>query len=363
MTNLGKLELYGCFPSCRSPGRPLLAVSIEDIEYLRSLQFSWTKIAQILGISRSTLYRRLEESGIQQDVQYTSISDFELDRAVEYIKNMHPNDGERLLIGHLRRMEIVVPRARVRGSIHRVDPVSTALRRSIAIRRRTYWVSGPNALWHIDGHHKLIRWRFVTHGGIDGYSRTITYLKCSTNNEASTVVAVFCDAVRKYGLPECVRSDRGGENIEVWRYMVQEHSSHSAIVTGSSTHNERIERLWRDVYRCVGVIFHNLFRTMEDEGHLDCLNEVDIFCLHYTFLPRINQTLDSFIESWTITHCQLVEILHLTNYLFKVPCSRISLQQYLLHSPTLQCQLQLMLLKFQGHPSAHATAFNKSSIR
>ena len=157
MTNLGKLELYGCFPSCKSPGRPLLAVSIEDIEYLRSLQFSWTKIAQILGISRSTLYRRLEESGIQQDVQYTSISDFELDRAVEYIKNMHPNDGERLLIGHLRRMEIVVPRARVRGSIHRVDPVSTALRRSIAIRRRTYWVSGPNALWHIDGHHKLIR--------------------------------------------------------------------------------------------------------------------------------------------------------------------------------------------------------------
>ena len=88
--------------------------------------------------------------------------------------------------------------------------------------------------------------------------------------------------------------------------MVQGYSSHSAIVTGSSTHNERIERLWRDVYRCVGVIFHNLFRTMEDEGHLDCLNEVDIFCLHYTFLPRINQTLDSFIESWnnhTLSTC------------------------------------------------------------
>ena len=112
------LGLYGCFSSCRSPGRPFLAVSIEDIEYLRRLRFSSTKIAQILGISRSTLYRRLEESGVQQDVQYASISDFELDRAVEYIKNLHPNDGERLLIGHFRRMEIVVPRARVRGSIH-----------------------------------------------------------------------------------------------------------------------------------------------------------------------------------------------------------------------------------------------------
>ena len=29
-------------------------------------------------------------------------------------------------------------------------------------------------IWHIDGNHKLIRWRFVVHRGIDGYSRMIT---------------------------------------------------------------------------------------------------------------------------------------------------------------------------------------------
>ena len=33
-------------------------------------------------------------------------------------------------------------------------------------------------------------------------------------------------------------------------------------------------------------------------GHLDCLNEIDLFCLHFVFLPRINATLQSFIESW-----------------------------------------------------------------
>ena len=108
--------------------------------------------------------------------------------------------------------------------MYQVDPVNTAVRRSVAIRIRSYWVSGPNALWHIDGHHELIRWRFVIHGGIDGYSRTITYLKCSTNNEASTVLAAFCDAVSNHGLPECVRSDHGGENIEVCRYMIQQLS-------------------------------------------------------------------------------------------------------------------------------------------
>ena len=37
---------------------------------------------------------------------------------------------------------------------------------------------------------------------------------------------------------------------------------------------------------------------MESAGALSCLNEVDLFCLHSVFLPRINSTLDSFVESW-----------------------------------------------------------------
>ena len=138
----------------------------------------------------------------------------------------------------------------------------------------------------------------VVHGGIDGFSRTVVYLRCSTNNRASTVIASFVDAVSKYGLPEQIRSDHGGENAEVWKYMIQQHQSCSAVLVGSSTHNERIERLWRDVHRCVAVRFADLFCQMEAEGILVCLNEVDLFCLHTVFLPRINSALDSFIESW-----------------------------------------------------------------
>ena len=51
----------GIAHSIRSPSRPKLEVSIEEIEYLRGLNFKWTGL---LGISRSTLYRRLEEEGI-----------------------------------------------------------------------------------------------------------------------------------------------------------------------------------------------------------------------------------------------------------------------------------------------------------
>lgn len=239
----------------------------------------------------------MEENGVTF-TQYSEISDRVLDQLMIDIKQRHPNDGERLVIGHLARQNIRLQRTRIRASIHRIDPEGTAIRRSIAVRRRIYHAAGPNFVWHIDGHHKLIKYRFVTHGAIDGYSRLVMYLTCSDNNRASTVLSSFTKAVQEYGLPSRIRSDLGGENVDVWRFMVEQHSTQSAVITGSSTHNERIERLWRDVYRCVGVLFYNTFSSMEEEGVLDPLNEVDVYCLHFVFLPRLQSTLNTFIESW-----------------------------------------------------------------
>ena len=101
----------------------MLEVSFEEIEYLHGLRFTWTKIAEILGISRSTLYRRLKQEGDDDlTCTYSDISNTELDRIVESIKLAHPNNGERLMIGHLHRLGYKVPRSRVRASIHRVRP-------------------------------------------------------------------------------------------------------------------------------------------------------------------------------------------------------------------------------------------------
>ncbi len=111
--------------------------------------------------------------------------------------------------------------------------------------------------------------------------RTVVYLLCANNNRAETALTAFSNAVQVHGLPNRIRSDLGGQNTEIWRYMVEQHSSSRAVITGPSVHNERIERLWRDVHRCVGVLFSDTFRRLEGEGRLDCLNEVDILCLHY----------------------------------------------------------------------------------
>ena len=59
------------------------------------------------------------------------------------------------------------------------------------MKRRVHHVSSPNDVWHIDGNHKLIKWRFVVHGGIDGYSRMITFMECHSNNRAESMFLSF----------------------------------------------------------------------------------------------------------------------------------------------------------------------------
>ncbi|CAH3036790.1 unnamed protein product [Pocillopora meandrina] len=92
-----------------------------------------------------------------------------------------PNSGETYVIGALRNRGI----RRIREAINTVDPGRRYLKQKKTKQKKyTY-------LWHIDSHHKLRRWRFVIHGGIDGYSRYIVYLQCSKNNKSETVTKPF----------------------------------------------------------------------------------------------------------------------------------------------------------------------------
>ena len=151
----------------------------------------------------------------------------------------------------------------------------------------------------IDGNHKLVRWRIVIHGAIDGHSRLVLYLHCADNNRASTVLSCFERAIKDYGIPHRIRTDRGGENVDAARLMLTLRGLETrCVLTGSSVHNQRIERLWRDVFTAVTHSYYLLFYAMEEHGYLDPLNELHLFALHFVFIPRIRRSLTIFKNGW-----------------------------------------------------------------
>ncbi len=61
-------------------------------------------------------------------------------------------------------------------SINHIDKLGQGMRNHVGRKRpwRNYSVPRPNALWHIDGHHKLITWGIVLHGIADGYTHKVS---------------------------------------------------------------------------------------------------------------------------------------------------------------------------------------------
>ena len=194
-----------------------------------------------------------------------------------------------------------VKRYRLRDSIHRVNDFRVQARKEGRLKRRVYNVKGANHLWHIDTNHKLIKWYIIIFGAIDGHSRLPVSLECINNNKATTVLSCFLKGVETYdGVPSRVRSDKGKENVLVADYMIEKRGSErGSMITGPSTHNQRIERLWRDVFDGVLALYYELFTFMEDSELLDPFNETDIAALHYIFIPLINNKLDTWRHAWS----------------------------------------------------------------
>ena len=141
------------------------------------------------------------------------------------------------------------------------------------------------------------------HGGVDGYSRVPVFLYCSSNNRASTVLELFQAAVGCWGLPSRIRCDKGGENTDVAWFMLshpKRGTGRGSVIVGKSVHNQRIERLWRDVHQGVLRFYSELFRHMEQLELLDPVDDQHLFCLHYVFIPRINRHLQEWKQGWLL---------------------------------------------------------------
>ena len=113
--------------------------------------------------------------------------------------------------------------------------------RSVSGHETLLWLWGGAFRDETQNGFEGVYWRFC----IDGYSRRIIFLHCSTNNLASTVLSLFESAVERDGglWPSRIRVDYGVENISVCNAMVAVRGERrGSFIAGSSTLNQRIER-------------------------------------------------------------------------------------------------------------------------
>ncbi|XP_051980555.1 uncharacterized protein LOC127641639 [Xyrauchen texanus] len=256
--------------SSGSRGRPAIQITRDQIEFLMKQGHTVKRMARMLGCSSSFLYKRSKLLGVSIRSRMSGVDDEELENVVRRLQCQYPNTGNEMMRALLVAEGLRVSRHRVREMLVRINPAAAARRWSSTVARRVYHVPCPNSLWHIDGNMRLIRWGFVIHGAIDGHSRLITYLNCNTNNCASTVLSQFIQATCLYGLPSRVRSDHGGENIQVALFMnLVQGLQRRSHITGESVHNQRIEPM-----------------------------TFTKFQLSIVFLPQIQGRLQHFKEAW-----------------------------------------------------------------
>jgi hypothetical protein len=156
----------------RKPGRPRKVV---DPVWLANAvsphrKLTLQAIADGLGMHRNTLRNYLKLYGVYH--RYLQISEADLDILTKKFKQGKPDSGLRYLISFLRTHGVKVQKERVRQSLRRVDRLGQVLRRHV-ITRRQYFSPRPNSVWHMDGHHKLIKWEIVIHGFVDGFDRMV----------------------------------------------------------------------------------------------------------------------------------------------------------------------------------------------
>ena len=130
-------------------GRPQFDIPQSQLEFLLQVGFSVPRISCLLGVSVSTVRRRMTLYGLSVQSLYTPLNNEQLDAIVSELQGQFPTAGNRQMCGLLRARGIRIQFHRIREAQRRVDPEGSFMRRLHSLYRRRYSVAGPQHLWHM----------------------------------------------------------------------------------------------------------------------------------------------------------------------------------------------------------------------
>lgn len=82
-------------------GRPSWDISEDQLRYLLEYNFTVREIAELLGVSYSTVRRRMADSNLSVRMNYSNICDEDLQRLVCSFIQECPNSGIKTVLGYL----------------------------------------------------------------------------------------------------------------------------------------------------------------------------------------------------------------------------------------------------------------------
>ena len=182
------------------------------------------------------------------------------------------------MLQKLRNSNLTADKENVRLILKSLDPVGADRWKRQKLPRCKYHSFGPNHTWHIDGYDKLKPFGTATDGAIDGYSRRIIWLKSSSSNNNSKVIANFylCCIKELNLIPRVVRGDRGTGNVIVCgiqRFFRRNHtdsqSKDRSFICGHSTANQHIESWWSPLFKSRTSWWITFFVDMVVNGLFD----------------------------------------------------------------------------------------------
>ena len=276
--------------------------------------FTYLEIKEFLSfhhgntVSLSTIKRHLKKMNlVRRPLSDRRISQNDLNVLVrEVVSSSGGNMGYRRVWQHLKRKGVVARREDIRLAILAADPVGVEFRKRKRLRRRKYFSSGLNSVWHLDGHDKLKPYGFSIHGCIDGFSRRIIWLDVSSSNKKPELIATYyLNAVKQLGgVPKKLKADDGTEHslIEPIHIALRDIRNDEDVISSfsivTSPLNQRIEAYWSKLKQDRMGWWKRLFQDMLDLDMFDPSDPVVLDCARFCFMTLIRKELIGIANEW-----------------------------------------------------------------